>query len=163
MHSVATGYAWGLIATDCLAHLHLQKAQGDVIHIILSYSIIFCWRAFMTVETLCIVYLLEIRLSFNLLLDFENPGVEKALQTFTMQDWSSKQLCCRCFYGHVGGMKRLAGCCRLCLYPSVMSTILSQDLLACWSWMRHRPPWSSGSKSKSKGKGKGKGGAAGSY
>ena len=39
---------------------------------ILSYSIIFCWRAFLTVETLCcIVYLLEIRLSFNLLLDFE--------------------------------------------------------------------------------------------
>jgi hypothetical protein len=67
----------------------------------------------MTVETLCIVYLLEIRLSFNLLLDFENSGVEKAL----------------CFYGHVGGMKRLAACCRLCLYPSVMSPILSQDLL----------------------------------
>ena len=33
MHSVATGYAWGLIATDCLAHLHPQKAQGDDIYI----------------------------------------------------------------------------------------------------------------------------------
>ena len=29
MHSVATGYAWGVIATDCLAHLHPGKAQGD--------------------------------------------------------------------------------------------------------------------------------------
>lgn len=36
-----------------------------VIHIDLSYSILFCWRAFMTVETLCIVYLLEIRLSLT--------------------------------------------------------------------------------------------------
>ena len=29
MHSVATGYACGVIATDCPAHLHLGKAQGD--------------------------------------------------------------------------------------------------------------------------------------
>ena len=41
-HSIATGYAWGVIATDCLAHHHPGKAQGDLY---VAYPAHYLWYA----------------------------------------------------------------------------------------------------------------------
>ena len=104
-----------------------------VIHILSYYHILsYCAEGLLwpfRLFVLCTSWNSGCLLTFCLIL--KNPGVEKqALQTFTIQDWSSK-LCCRCFYGHVGGMKRLAGCCRLCLYPSVMWELSSLLVSFC--------------------------------